>query len=144
MTTTDYPIDPQLVAAVNEIFHRYKVELIRLPKQWRTPCAMRKGLNTKRATAKRKRLVHMYGLKCTYCGCSFEDIAQATLDHVVPYRLLRSWANVNLALACADCNEQKDDKVPAVLMPLLTALVLNQVRLNASQVERSLVLKAVA
>jgi hypothetical protein len=123
----------------------FRVQFVRVPTRWRKAVYRVKGPRFKKqgrvhkSQAKKQRLARKYGLICAYCGSQFETLSQATLDHVIPAQLLRHDKIWNLVLACEDCNSAKDNKIPAVLMPLLSALVLQLARLNAVPVERSLV-----
>ncbi|MCX4664712.1 HNH endonuclease [Streptomyces uncialis] len=58
---------------------------------------------------------------CHYCRVAFgPDLAGATLDHYVPYRLWQMNKPRNLVLACGPCNETKADSLPPILALLLT------------------------
>ncbi|MFD3336148.1 HNH endonuclease [Streptomyces sp. NPDC058700] len=139
MTVIDFPTDPALVAAVEEVFTRYAIKLAPVPPEWNIGSRKRKSLASKDRNKKRSVLARRDGAHCTYCGTDLTDLRQATIDHVIPYRLVRSWASWNLALACKGCNEAKDDHIPAVLMPLLAHLVYRIAVMNGAPVERSLV-----
>lgn len=133
MKTTDFPFDPELVDAVNAVFQRHDTEFSELPKAWKdVPSRRRNKLKGGQVTWKRKRIANRDGARCVYCGCEFFDLYEITLDHVIPYRLIRTWADWALVLSCAPCNSAKNDKIPAVLMPLLSALVYRLAVLNAA------------
>ncbi|MCI3279120.1 HNH endonuclease [Streptomyces cylindrosporus] len=89
---------------------------------------------------KRSALARRHGKKCTYCGAKFRNFHQdATLDHVIPNRLVKNIGLRNLVLACEPCNQAKGDQIPAAFMPLLAVLVYRLTKLNAAPVERSVV-----
>ncbi|AYG82337.1 hypothetical protein DWB77_04509 [Streptomyces hundungensis] len=58
-------------------------------------------------------------MRCTYCRRSFASLREATLDHVAPLSLLRTWSARNLVLACRPCNTRKADRLPLSLALLL-------------------------
>nr|WP_237270680.1 HNH endonuclease signature motif containing protein [Streptomyces caniscabiei] len=129
-----------MAAAVDAVFRRFHTQFVELPETWKKiPGSSRNDLKSKSRTAKLKRLANRDGSRCAYCGCEFYDLSEATLDHVVPYRLIRSWADWALVLSCGTCNNAKDNKIPAVLMPLLATLLCQLARMHAVPVERSLV-----
>ncbi|UQI43214.1 HNH endonuclease [Streptomyces sp. HU2014] len=72
-----------------------------------------RGRDVKRSVLRR------HGARCFYCGVPFTDVAEATLDHYIPYSLWRTWWVPNLVLACADCNQGKADRLPWPLVWLL-------------------------
>ncbi|WP_329126089.1 HNH endonuclease [Streptomyces sp. NBC_01353] len=153
MKTIGFPNDPELIAAVDAIFARYRVELFPMPTAWKDSAyaASRRSFNgrqrpsSKSMARKRRSLAKRDGARCAYCGGDFADLADATLDHLIPYRLVKSWAIQNLVLACGDCNTAKDDHIPAVLMALISHVVYRIAVMNGASVERSLVpVKAVA
>lgn len=66
-------------------------------------------------------LAARHGRRCFYCRRPFVKLDhRATLDHYVPYRLWRGWSETNLVLACGPCNTVKGDRLPLVLVWLLT------------------------
>jgi 5-methylcytosine-specific restriction endonuclease McrA len=70
----------------------------------------------------RESLAKRDGACCFYCRAPFRKLNhKATLDHYVPYRLWRGWAEDNLVLACRPCNEAKADALPWPLVWLLLA-----------------------
>lgn len=103
----------------------------------RRPGCLRRepGLALKRRLAKRDG-----GARCFYCRTAFADLAAATFDHYVPYRLWRRNLPRNLVLACGPCNHAKADALPWPLVWLLLASVRPPVELVA--VERPGVLLA--
>lgn len=86
---------------------------------WGIPIPKRKKLNSKKVYLRRIRIAERYGPNCAYCGFEFVDLTQATIDHVIPYRLVAHWQGWNLVLACAPCNKAKSTKIPERLIPLL-------------------------
>ncbi|MBC2904506.1 HNH endonuclease [Streptomyces cupreus] len=82
---------------------------------------MRRGhpLNSARRRVRKEQLARRHGQRCAYCRRPFTDLKDATLDHIAPQSLWRSWSVTSLLLACADCNQTK-----AARLPLSLALVL--------------------
>ncbi|TWV51465.1 HNH endonuclease [Streptomyces misionensis] len=70
---------------------------------------------------RKRQLAARDGWRCVYCRRRFRSPVEATLDHVVPYRLLRTWSVGALVLACRDCNHRKGDRLPLLLALLLAA-----------------------
>ncbi|MGW4662894.1 HNH endonuclease [Streptosporangium sandarakinum] len=61
----------------------------------------------------RRQLAERDGARCFYCARRFRDLAEATLDHLVPTYYGGTWARANLVLACAPCNEAKGHRMPS-------------------------------
>ncbi|MGM0345867.1 HNH endonuclease [Streptomyces sp. Adlamb9] len=82
---------------------------------------MRNGhpLNSARRRARKEQLARRYGQCCAYCRQTFIDLREATLDHIVPCSLWRSWSVTSLMLACVDCNQAKADRFPLSLALVL-------------------------
>ncbi|MFJ6568978.1 HNH endonuclease [Streptomyces sp. NPDC091292] len=78
---------------------------------------MRHGhpLNSARRRVRREQLARRHGQRCAYCRRPFADLSEATLDHIVPRSLWRSWSVTSLVLACVDCNQAKADRFPLSL-----------------------------
>jgi hypothetical protein len=83
--------------------------------------ARSKALNSTRARTRKYQLAVRDGAWCAYCGRLFADLKQATIDHIAPYSLYRTWRIESTVLACFDCNHAKDDRLPLSLALLLTA-----------------------
>ncbi|MFE5141008.1 HNH endonuclease [Streptomyces fagopyri] len=81
----------------------------------------RHPLNSARRRVRKEQLARRHGQRCTYCRRPFDDLSEATLDHVVPQSLWRSWSVTSLMLACADCNQSKADRLPLSLALVLLA-----------------------
>ncbi|RZF07677.1 hypothetical protein C0R05_15605 [Streptomyces albidoflavus] len=64
-------------------------------------------------------LARRFGLRCAYCYRPFTFLEQATLDHVVPFSLYRTWAVQHLMLACRPCNQAKGNRLPLSMALLL-------------------------
>ncbi|SFP03557.1 hypothetical protein SAMN04489713_111124 [Actinomadura madurae] len=71
--------------------------------------------STKRRTLKR-RLAKRDGAQCFYCAHPFGDLAEATLDHLIPFSILPTWNAAALVLACEPCNHAKGCRLPQTLM----------------------------
>jgi hypothetical protein len=82
---------------------------------------MRHGrrLNSARRRVRKEQLARRHGQHCTYCRRPFGDLSEATLDHIAPQSLWRSWSVTSLMLACVDCNQAKADRLPLSLALLL-------------------------
>ncbi|MGV9754468.1 HNH endonuclease [Streptomyces tricolor] len=82
---------------------------------------MRHGhpLNSTRRRTRKEQLARRHGQRCAYCRRPFADLSEATLDHVVPCSLWRSWSVTSLMLACVACNQAKADRLPLSLALLL-------------------------
>ncbi|MFD4760044.1 HNH endonuclease [Streptomyces sp. NPDC058439] len=81
-------------------------------------------MSPSRLTATRRRalkaqLARRRGRRCTYCRRPFTTLREATIDHIVPVSLYRTWAAVNLTLACWSCNHAKADRLPLSMALLL-------------------------
>jgi hypothetical protein len=76
-------------------------------------------LNSGRRRARKEQLARRHGQRCTYCRRPFTDLREATLDHVVPQSLFRTWSVVHLVLACRSCNQAKADRLPLSISLLL-------------------------
>jgi 5-methylcytosine-specific restriction endonuclease McrA len=146
VNTTDFPYDPELVAAVEAAFNRFNIEFVDVPKRWHKAVnktmgpRVNKAGTVRKSALKKQRLANQYGPTCSYCGAEFSSLEEATLDHVIPAQIVRHSQIWNLVLACEPCNRAKENRIPAVMKPLLTALLYQLATLNAAPVERSLVL----
>lgn len=60
----------------------------------------------------RARVIKRDGGRCFYCRYRFADLADATLDHLVPQCQGGPSTAANLVLACRPCNEAKGDRPP--------------------------------
>lgn len=78
-------------------------------------------LNSARRRVRKEQLARRHGQRCAYCRRPFTDLSEATLDHIAPRSLWRSWSVTSLMLACVDCNQAKADRFPLSLALLLLA-----------------------
>ncbi|MGW1722399.1 HNH endonuclease [Streptomyces sp. NPDC002306] len=76
-------------------------------------------LNSTRRRVRKEQLARRHGQRCAYCRRPFVDLSEATLDHIAPQSLWRTWSVTSLVLACADCNQAKADRLPLSLALLL-------------------------
>ncbi|MEV8455858.1 HNH endonuclease [Streptomyces sp. NPDC052095] len=76
-------------------------------------------LSAPRRRTRKEQLARRRGWRCTYCRLPFASPREATLDHIVPVSLYRTWSVVNLALACRPCNHAKADRLPLSMALLL-------------------------
>ncbi|MFJ9130951.1 HNH endonuclease [Streptomyces sp. NPDC102340] len=83
----------------------------------------RTRLNSAMRRVRKDQLARRHGQRCTYCRRPFTDLSEATLDHVVPLSLWRTWSVTALMLACLDCNRRKADRLPLSLALLLVFTV---------------------
>ncbi|MCX5246982.1 HNH endonuclease [Streptomyces sp. NBC_00201] len=84
---------------------------------------MRHGhpLNSARRRVRKEQLARRHGQRCAYCRRPFADLSEATLDHIAPQSLWRSWSVTSLMLACAGCNQAKANRLPLSLALVLLA-----------------------
>ncbi|WP_223771686.1 HNH endonuclease [Streptomyces huiliensis] len=76
-------------------------------------------LNSTRRRNRKAQLAARDGQRCAYCRRPFAELREATLDHVVPIRLLFTWSANHLVLACRPCNNAKADRLPLSLALLI-------------------------
>ncbi|MFJ3432749.1 HNH endonuclease [Streptomyces cyaneofuscatus] len=76
-------------------------------------------LNSTRRRARKHQLALRDGQRCAYCALPFASLREATLDHVVPVSLLRTWSAGALVLACRPCNHAKADRLPLSMALLI-------------------------
>ncbi|MDI3417899.1 HNH endonuclease [Streptomyces luteolus] len=76
-------------------------------------------LNSTRRRLRKEQLARRDGQNCAYCRCPFDSLRDATLDHVAPRSLWRTWTVSALVLACTDCNHAKADRFPLSLALVL-------------------------
>ncbi|MFD4156626.1 HNH endonuclease [Streptomyces hydrogenans] len=68
-------------------------------------------LNSARRRARKAQLAARDGWRCAYCRTQFKNLSEATMDHIVPYSLHRTWSANALVLACWPCNQTKADRL---------------------------------
>ncbi|MFE3126646.1 HNH endonuclease [Streptomyces hydrogenans] len=68
-------------------------------------------LNSARRRARKAQLAARDGWRCAYCRTRFKNLGEATMDHIVPYSLHRTWSANALVLACWPCNQTKSDRL---------------------------------
>ncbi|MFI0211497.1 HNH endonuclease [Streptomyces diastaticus] len=78
-----------------------------------------RSLTKEQRRRRRVWLARRFGLSCAYCYRPFTFLEQATLDHVVPFSLYRTWSFQNLMLACRPCNQAKGNRLPLSMALLL-------------------------
>ncbi|MFF4868474.1 HNH endonuclease [Streptomyces sp. NPDC000961] len=76
-------------------------------------------LNSTRRRSRKAQLAARDGWRCAYCQHRFRDLREATMDHVVPISLYRTWSANALVLACQPCNHVKADRLFLSLALLL-------------------------
>ncbi|MEV8591230.1 HNH endonuclease [Streptomyces sp. NPDC051180] len=76
-------------------------------------------LNAARRRSRKAQLAARDGRRCAYCRHRFKDLREATMDHVVPISLYRTWSANALVLACQPCNHVKADRLFLSLALLL-------------------------
>jgi 5-methylcytosine-specific restriction endonuclease McrA len=72
--------------------------------------------SSKRRAQLRRSLAARDGKRCFYCTTAFVDLADATIDHLIPQSVLPGWRQFNLVLACHPCNSAKGDTLPQVFL----------------------------
>ncbi|NEC85222.1 HNH endonuclease [Streptomyces sp. SID12501] len=72
-------------------------------------------LNSTRRRVRKEQLARRHGRRCAYCRRPFATLREATLDHIAPQSLWRTWSVTALMLACGDCNQAKADRLPLSL-----------------------------
>ncbi len=60
--------------------------------------------------AKRLAIYLRDGLACCYCGCSVEEGAKLTLDHITPLSRRGSNKETNLVTSCNKCNSSRGNR----------------------------------
>ncbi|MFF4976319.1 HNH endonuclease [Streptomyces sp. NPDC001083] len=78
-------------------------------------------INSAKRRVRKEQLARRHGQRCAYCRRPFADLSEATLDHIAPQSLWRSWSVTSLMLACIDCNQAKADRLPFSIALLLLA-----------------------
>ncbi|MFJ9997869.1 HNH endonuclease [Streptomyces werraensis] len=78
-------------------------------------------LNSVQRRLRKEQLARRHGQRCAYCRRPFADLREATLDHIAPLSLWRSWSVTSLLLACRPCNDAKADRLPLSLALVLLA-----------------------
>ncbi|MFE9040032.1 HNH endonuclease [Streptomyces sp. NPDC007818] len=68
-------------------------------------------LNAARRRSRKAQLAARDGWRCAYCQHRFKDLREATMDHVIPYSIHRTWSANALVLACEPCNHAKADRL---------------------------------
>ncbi|GLW34082.1 HNH endonuclease [Actinoplanes regularis] len=86
--------------------------------------------NSQQKARLRRSLAARDGQQCFYCKSGFVDLADATIDHLIPKSILPGWRQYNLVLACRPCNNAKADTLPQVFIPRAEAV---QTRREASR-----------
>ncbi|MGW5047179.1 HNH endonuclease [Streptomyces griseoluteus] len=76
-------------------------------------------INSAKRRVRKEQLSRRHGQRCAYCRRPFSDLREATLDHIAPQSLWRSWSVTSLMLACVDCNRAKADRLPLSLALML-------------------------
>ncbi|OAR25024.1 restriction endonuclease [Streptomyces sp. ERV7] len=76
-------------------------------------------LKAKTRRNRKARLAERDGQHCAYCRSPFATPLEATLDHVAPVSLFRTWSARHLVLACRSCNDRKADRFPLSIALLL-------------------------
>jgi len=72
--------------------------------------------SAKRRAQLRRSLSARDGQRCFYCAAPFAELADATIDHLIPQSVLPGWRQFNLVLACSPCNNRKGDTLPQVFL----------------------------
>ncbi|HKS09395.1 MAG TPA: HNH endonuclease [Pyrinomonadaceae bacterium] len=104
--------------------------------QFRVPSVIRRRtyINVRRrreqSSMKRLRIYMRDKFRCQYCGDK-KNVAELTLDHILPRSRGGDNSPVNVVTACLQCNNRKADRTPAeARMPLLTSQTALRVKLE--------------
>jgi 5-methylcytosine-specific restriction endonuclease McrA len=82
------------------------------------------------SSMKRLRIYMRDKFRCQYCGHK-EDVAELTLDHILPRSRGGDNSPVNIVTACLACNNRKANRTPEeARMPLLTSQTALRVKLE--------------
>ncbi|TDB85667.1 HNH endonuclease [Actinomadura sp. KC216] len=74
------------------------------------------GPNAAKRRHLKRQLAARDGASCFYCGHPFAALADATIDHLIPYSIWPTWRQANLVLACGPCNHAKADRLPQTFL----------------------------
>ncbi|MGY5127301.1 HNH endonuclease [Streptomyces nigrescens] len=129
------PIDPRLIdeiegALANERTRSHRAVIQQIAESHNVK---RKFINGSRTVRKKATIAKRDGARCAYCQEPFPDLSVATLDHVIPYCLVRTNANWNLVLSCSPCNNGKGCAIPDVMLPMLASLIVTLGQLGKQQ-----------
>ncbi|HXQ69112.1 MAG TPA: HNH endonuclease [Pyrinomonadaceae bacterium] len=104
--------------------------------EFRVPSVIRRRtyINVRRrreqSSMKRLRIYMRDKFRCQYCGDK-KNVAELTLDHILPRSRGGDNSPVNVVTACIQCNNRKADRTPAeARMPLLTSQSALRVKLE--------------
>lgn len=104
--------------------------------EFRVPSVIRRRtyINVRRrreqSSMKRLRIYMRDKFRCQYCGDK-KNVADLTLDHILPRSRGGDNSPVNVVTACLQCNNRKADRTPAeARMPLLTSQTALRVKLE--------------
>ena len=104
--------------------------------EFRVPSVIRRRtyINVRRrreqSSMKRLRIYMRDKFRCQYCGDK-KNVAELTLDHILPRSRGGDNSPVNVVTACLQCNNRKADRTPAeARMPLLTSQTALRVKLE--------------
>ena len=104
--------------------------------EFRVPSVIRRRtyINVRRrreqSSMRRLRIYMRDKFRCQYCGDK-KNVAELTLDHILPRSRGGDNSPVNVVTACLQCNNRKADRTPAeARMPLLTSQTALRVKLE--------------
>ena len=104
--------------------------------EFRVPSVIRRRtyINVRRrreqSSMRRLRIYMRDKFRCQYCGDK-KNVAELTLDHILPRSRGGDNSPVNVVTACLHCNNRKADRTPAeARMPLLTSQTALRVKLE--------------
>jgi 5-methylcytosine-specific restriction endonuclease McrA len=104
--------------------------------EFRVPSVIRRRtyINVRRrreqSSMRRLRIYMRDKFRCQYCGDK-KNVAELTLDHILPRSRGGDNSPVNVVTACLPCNNRKRDRTPAeARMPLLTSQTALRVKLE--------------
>lgn len=130
---TEFPIDPRLVAAVESVYLRVTkspFHFVESPGAFHQVGQINKfepggqrGLPRLIRESILAQIAERDGLRCVWCGTDFAFPSDATLDHLIPFQIVRHWEQWNLVVSCYGCNTHKGNRLPLFLMPLLCSVL---------------------
>lgn len=85
----------------------------------------------------KEELAERDGARCLYCRTAFAaGLADATLDHLMPYSRFPRNLRVNLVLACYSCNQAKGARPPHEFLGLSATDLAARVGVCVATIER--------
>lgn len=113
----------------NRVLHSVQAEF-RVPSVIRRRTYINVRRRREQSSMRRLRIYMRDKFRCQYCGDK-KNVAELTLDHILPRSRGGDNSPVNVVTACLQCNNRKADRTPAeARMPLLTSQTALRVKLE--------------